>query len=233
MNIAQAFRASMHNLNHLNFTIQARVYRALNLGIIHKIRFFSSFSHPTAHLSQNKSSPLQALGAQRRFFHPKMTNKPWALLQQQHNTNQSVDKCLKSIHSTNGTNNSRYTSKIDTIAQSPRFQNMAGIQKLATEPTREHIENIRNLMQRFNAKDNSEQQITLKKDQDSGIGTICIRSAAKNAISAKMMSDFTDVIDELYAWPEGKGVMLYGHEGFFCSGKILSHNLFFNHSTII
>lgn len=99
------------------------------------------------------------------------------------------------------------------------FQTMASIQKLATEPSREHIENIRKLLKHTNAKNNNDQQITLEKDDISGIGTICIRSAARNGISAKMMCDFLDTIDELYSWQEGKGVIIYGHEGFFCSGK--------------
>lgn len=102
---------------------------------------------------------------------------------------------------------------------------MAGIQKLVTEPTREHIENIRHFLKRMNAKDNADQQITLHKDYDTGIATVCIRSAAKNGISGKMMCDFLDTIDELYAWNEGRGVIIYGDNGFFCSGKftIYSH----------
>lgn len=96
---------------------------------------------------------------------------------------------------------------------------MACIQKLSIEPTREHIENIRHVLRHCNAKDNKDQQITLEKDLESGIGTICFKSAAKNAISAKMMCDFLDTIDELHNWPEGKGVIIYGHEGFFCSGN--------------
>lgn len=99
---------------------------------------------------------------------------------------------------------------------------MASIQKLSSEPTREHIENIRHILKRTNAKDNDDQQITLEKDLESGIGIICIRSAAKNGISAKMMCDFLDTIDELHSWPEGKGVIIYGHNGFFCSGGLLS-----------
>ena len=96
---------------------------------------------------------------------------------------------------------------------------MASIQKLALEPTREHIENIRKFLGSVNAKDNSNQLISLVKEPETGIGVVCIKSSAKNAISAKMMCDFLDVIDQLYAWPEGKGVLIHGHEGFFCSGE--------------
>ena len=105
------------------------------------------------------------------------------------------------------------------LSKNPNFQTMASIQKLAIEPTREHIENIRQLMRNTNAKDNDDQQVTLEKDEESGIGYMCIKSAAKNGISAKMMCDFLDIIDELYAWPDGKGVLIYGHNGFFCSGE--------------
>ena len=96
---------------------------------------------------------------------------------------------------------------------------MAGIQKLALEPTREHIENIRQLFRRMNAKDNDDQTITLQKDHDTSIATMYIKSAAKNGISGKMMCDMLDAIDELYAWEEGKGVIIRGHGGFFCSGE--------------
>jgi len=95
---------------------------------------------------------------------------------------------------------------------------MAGIQKLVTEPTREHIENIRHVLKNMKAKNNDDQAITLQKDHETGIASVCIRSAAKNGISGKMMCDFLDSIDELYSWDEGKGVILYGHDGFFCSG---------------
>lgn len=95
---------------------------------------------------------------------------------------------------------------------------MANIQKLSIEPTREHIENIRQLLGNVNAKDNNNQEIRLEKDEANGIGIVRIKSAAKNGISAKMMCDFLDVIDELYAWHEGKGVLIHGHDGFFCSG---------------
>lgn len=105
------------------------------------------------------------------------------------------------------------------LRRNPDFRTMASLQKLAIEPTREHIENIRKNLRHTNAKDNSDQQVTLEKDHNSGIGYMCIKSAAKNGISAKMMCDFLDTIDELHAWPEGKGVLIYGHNGFFCSGR--------------
>lgn len=111
------------------------------------------------------------------------------------------------------------------LASNPNFRTMANVQKLVIEPTREHIENIRKSIRNTNAKDNADQQVTLEKDHDLGIAYLCIKSAAKNGISAKMMCDFLDTIDELYAWPEGKGLLIYGHNGFFCSGKLMRKRL--------
>lgn len=105
-------------------------------------------------------------------------------------------------------------------SSSSSLSTMSGIQKLVTEPSRELIDNIRQTLYQINAKDNSEQEITCEKDAETGIATVKIKSAAKNGISGKMMCDFLDVIDQLYAWDEGKGVIVYGHGGFFCSGTI-------------
>lgn len=154
-----------------------------------------------------------------KIFFSKMTNKPRNVLQQ--STNQS-NACLKS-HLTSLPPKSNLGPETQSyhLAQSPTFRTMAGIQKLATEPTREHIENIRHFLRRMNAKNNDNQQITLEKDYGTGIATVCIRSAAKNGISGRMMCDMLDIIDELNSWNEGKGVIIYGHKGFFCSGKYL------------
>lgn len=105
------------------------------------------------------------------------------------------------------------------VGAASNFRQMAGIQRLANEPTREHIENIRDFLRNINAKDNSNQEISLEKDVVSGIALVRFKSAAKNGISGKMMCDFLDVLDELYQWDEGKGVIFYGHNNFFCSGK--------------
>ena len=124
----------------------------------------------------------------------------------------------QSLHlHTNGKSPS--ASKSHALIHNPQYQTMASIQKLATEPTREHVENIRQCLRQTKAKDINNQSITLKKDLESGIGMVCLKSAAKNGISAKMMCDLLDTIDELYSWPEGKGVIIYGYNGFFCSGK--------------
>lgn len=149
-----------------------------------------------------------------------MTNKPRLSIHQSANKslmNESPHIPRNGIHSQ--PDNTYNVAPAHTLAQAPNFRNMAGIQKLAIEPTREHIENIRQMLMRVNAKDNTDQQIALNKDHKTGIATLCIKSAAKNGISAKMMCDFLDAIDDLYNWPEGKGVIIYGHGGFFCSGK--------------
>lgn len=152
-----------------------------------------------------------------------MTNKPRIILKQNTNNHSTDTTCVKTSNGLVQTKTTRnyVVPAAYTLPHSPAFQNMAGIQKLAMEPTREHIEHIRHVLKNMNAKNNDNQQITLEKDHESGIASVCIRSAAKNGISGKMMCDFLDIIDELQAWQEGKGVILYGHKGFFCSGKML------------
>lgn len=169
----------------------------------------------------------------RAFKSISMTNQPIVAIPEQ-STNQT-DACVakSKLHTTISTttngiaknNNDEVQGSLlvvgsqYTIAKAPNFRTMAGIHRLVMEPTREHIENIRNDLRKIKAKNNEDQQITLDKDPVSGIATVCIRSAAKNGISGKMMCDFLDVVDELHGWDEGKGVMIYGHQGFFCSGN--------------
>lgn len=95
---------------------------------------------------------------------------------------------------------------------------LANIQSLAASQSRECIENIKNYMRQKNAKHNLDQQIFLTIDNESKIATMCFKSAAKNAISARMMCEFSDILDKLEAWTEGKGLIIKGHNGFFCSG---------------
>lgn len=149
-----------------------------------------------------------------------MTNKPRTVSQQNNN---QLNNGIKSLHS-NATAKPIPVHPSYTLAHSPNFRNMAGIQKLATESTREHIENIRHVLSRMNAKNNDDQEITMVKDHETGIATVCIKSAAKNGISGKMMCDFLDIVDELYSWNEGKGVIIHGHKGFFCSGELVCYN---------
>lgn len=136
----------------------------------------------------------------------------------------SSNRCKSSFNSaSNKTNLGSQQAAIETLQTSNNRYSvwqspMACVQSLAFTATRESIEAIRQQLRDKNAKENQNQQITLVKDEVDKIATVCFKSAAKNAISAKMMCDFTDILDELYQWNEGKGVLICGHNGFFCSG---------------
>lgn len=217
-----SFRGLFYNGYSSLVVISSQQYASKTIG---SVRISSTLLRPFSFAVQQKGkSSLRILIStnfyfQRRSFQLSMTNKPRIILQQSTN---SSNKYAKSHYAhTNGIQNATAISQTYTLPNSPHFQNMASIQKLAIEPTREHIENIRAVLRQCKAKDNEDQQITLEKDNESGIGIMCIKSAAKNGISAKMMCDLLDTIDELYSWPEGKGVIIYGHNGFFCSGKWL------------
>lgn len=215
-----------------------------SLGRVHPICRFISASLSTTQIQPTScGKPILLLGSiqlkklnvinqqlnfhirQLRFFHHhsktsiEMTNKTNKLFQQQA-SNKTEAYVKKPFHTSTKTNQNNDAFNNTTIQQSTNFRSMASIQKLVTEPTREHIENIRHLLKGINAKDNNDQSITMVKDHETGIASVCIRSAAKNGISCKMMSDLLDIVDELYSWTEGKGVILYGHGGFFCSGKL-------------
>lgn len=179
------------------------------------IDFNVSVPHRALKKSKSQVQYIHSSISLRRSIHT-MTNKPRIV---SYNSTNKPDVRSK-ISTTNGPKPRVVGSH--NIADSPNFRTMAGIQKLVTEPTREHIENIRHVLQHMNAKNNAEQEITLEKDDLTGIATVCIRSAARNGISGKMMCDLLDIIDELYAWNQGKGVIIYGHQGFFCSGKCAS-----------
>ncbi|RWS23733.1 hypothetical protein B4U80_11466 [Leptotrombidium deliense] len=84
--------------------------------------------------------------------------------------------------------------------------------------TKENIENIRNWMNTLTGSG----FLTLNKDDTSGIATVCLVNPSKrNALDAPMMSQFSHVVDELKEWQKGKAVILYGSNGFFCSGMDL------------
>lgn len=86
---------------------------------------------------------------------------------------------------------------------------------------RDHIDNLRKKLENIESKTPQEQDIILEKDEHSKLAKICIRSGAKNALSGRMISKLTEVLDELYEWREGKGVLLHGFDGTFCSGSDL------------
>lgn len=86
---------------------------------------------------------------------------------------------------------------------------------------REHIDNLRRRLELIASKTPDEQDITLEKDEQTKLAKICVRSGAKNALSGKMISKLTEVLDELAEWRAGKGVLLHGFNGTFCSGSDL------------
>uniref|UniRef100_A0A6G1S5M1 Branched-chain-amino-acid aminotransferase n=1 Tax=Aceria tosichella TaxID=561515 RepID=A0A6G1S5M1_9ACAR len=165
----------------------------------------------------------------------KMTNKPRYLSSSTRDCSMTIDGGLKTSSQQSNKRSTNYAStkhlSNTNHPNSPQIQpcrlpdevnvkTIANVQKSVApvEPSREHIENIRQILKYRYAKVNDEQEVTLEKDHASGIGIIRIKSAAKNGISPRMMCDLLDTIDELYSWPQGKGVLIYGHNGFFCSG---------------
>ncbi|CAH1772274.1 unnamed protein product, partial [Owenia fusiformis] len=59
----------------------------------------------------------------------------------------------------------------------------------------------------------------LKIDDRSKIATIVLNQPEKkNALSGKMMVDLQEIVSKLEGWNEGKGVLMYGSKGSFCSG---------------
>ncbi|ODN02977.1 Ethylmalonyl-CoA decarboxylase [Orchesella cincta] len=64
--------------------------------------------------------------------------------------------------------------------------------------------------------------VSLRKNEDNGIAYIAIDHVKKkNGFSGKMMVDLNDAVLELESWKTGKGVILYGAGGTFCSGGYL------------
>ncbi|XP_054259086.1 ethylmalonyl-CoA decarboxylase-like [Macrosteles quadrilineatus] len=63
----------------------------------------------------------------------------------------------------------------------------------------------------------------LQIDDSCGIATLVINHLAKkNAITGSMMVQFEEVVCTLEKWINGKGLLLYGAEGNFCSGGDLN-----------
>lgn len=93
---------------------------------------------------------------------------------------------------------------------------------LVGQANRQHIDTIRWRLQQLNCKTPDEQEIRLFKDEQTKLAIIELRSGAKNALSGKMISQLTEIIDELYAWPEGRGLLVCGYGQTFCSGSDLT-----------
>lgn len=92
---------------------------------------------------------------------------------------------------------------------------------LVGQANRQHIDTIRWRLQQLNCKTPEEQEVRLYKNDHTKLAIIELRSGAKNALSGRMISQLTEVLDELYNWPEGRGVLICGHAGTFCSGSDL------------
>lgn len=86
---------------------------------------------------------------------------------------------------------------------------------------RQEIDNIRRKLEQLKCKTPENQEVNLYKYEDTKIAVIEIKSGAKNALSGKMISQLTGVLDQLYDWPQGRGVLICGHNGTFCSGSDL------------
>jgi len=70
---------------------------------------------------------------------------------------------------------------------------------------------------------NNEGSVDLYIDVDDGIARVCLNNPRiKNGINGKMMMDLEKVVDKLDQWTEGKGVILHGSDGNFCSGGDLN-----------
>uniref|UniRef100_A0AAF5D171 Uncharacterized protein n=1 Tax=Strongyloides stercoralis TaxID=6248 RepID=A0AAF5D171_STRER len=66
-------------------------------------------------------------------------------------------------------------------------------------------------------------KVTLEKDEEKGIGKICIDNhKKKNAITGKMFVDFENCVNELKEWEKGKIVIVEGKGSDFCSGGDLN-----------
>lgn len=87
---------------------------------------------------------------------------------------------------------------------------------------RQYIDIIRRPLESLSSKTPANQEILLKLDETSKLATIYIKSGAKNALSGKMISQFTDILDELISYKDNcKGVLIRGYGETFCSGSDL------------
>lgn len=86
---------------------------------------------------------------------------------------------------------------------------------------REHVDNLRSKLEPLACKTPEDQEIILNLDHERKLATICIKSGARNALSGRMISKLNECLNVLETWPQGKGVLLFGHGGTFCSGSDL------------
>ncbi|KAH9495166.1 enoyl CoA hydratase domain-containing protein 1 [Bulinus truncatus] len=65
--------------------------------------------------------------------------------------------------------------------------------------------------------------VDLITDSESGIAVMIINNPEKrNSLSGKMMVEMSDHIIQLEKWSQGKGLILVGKDGYFCSGGDLA-----------
>lgn len=80
------------------------------------------------------------------------------------------------------------------------------------------IQEIRNHLERFLGG-----SVDLVKNEENGLAVVLLNHEAKrNAISGKMMVDLHDIVENLESWKTGKGIILKGSHGNFCSGGDLN-----------
>lgn len=67
-------------------------------------------------------------------------------------------------------------------------------------------------------------RVDLVKNEETGIAKIVINNPEKrNCFTGEMMLQLEEVIAEAERWSQGKGILLHGADGFFCSGGYLAH----------
>ncbi|KAK6188448.1 hypothetical protein SNE40_004618 [Patella caerulea] len=91
----------------------------------------------------------------------------------------------------------------------PRFISYRGLSSLNS-----NLRDTKDLLIKYNGG-----TVDLVKDTTTGIATISLNNPGKkNALTGKMMVELADNISELETWGGGKGLILTGTEGSFCSG---------------
>lgn len=81
-----------------------------------------------------------------------------------------------------------------------------------------NAEEVRQWLNSFRGGD-----VRLTKDAKTGIASLVLEhEGKKNAFSGEMMVKFSDCIRELEKWPNGRGLILHGANGQFCSGGDLT-----------
>lgn len=86
---------------------------------------------------------------------------------------------------------------------------------------REHIDNLRRKLAELPCKTPDNQDVIMTLDETRQVAIVKIKSGAKNALSGAMIIKLTEIIDQLYRWQDGLGVLLLGDGGTFCSGSDL------------